>query len=188
VDVFRRKCRVARVPSTFHTRTAPDPQMVPEAAASWSEAARPSSMQGKGALRAGMAAASGAGGAAGAPVVTSLEGRAPFRRRIRSRRARGGRSIRKRSFTSCRMPTRFSVSGAASRRATSQRHTEGEDRHSRNAGSADLNKNVIATLGLVGDAGLVLDALLQEVRRPLTESPEVGSAPWRRRFDDQTEC
>jgi acetolactate synthase-1/2/3 large subunit len=163
---------------TFHTRTAPDPQAVSEAARALVEAVRPVIYAGQGVHYArAWAQLRELAELLEAPVVTSLEGKSAFPESHPLSGGSGGRSIPKTVFhllqnadTILGIGCSFTTSNFAAviPRGKCVIHSTLDP--------LDLNKNVIASHGLIGDAGLVLDALLQELRDRLKAGPRGRAA------------
>jgi acetolactate synthase-1/2/3 large subunit len=179
VDVFAEEVpEPLQYRPTFHTRTAPDPAAVPEAARILVEAARPVIYAGQGVhyaqawpqLRALAELLE-------APVVTSLGGKSAFPENHSLSAGSGGRSIPKTVHHFLQngdvifgIGCSFTVSNFAAV------IPKGKTVIHATLDPADLSKNVIATHALVGDAGLILDSVLEEVRDRLKGNPRGRAA------------
>jgi acetolactate synthase I/II/III large subunit len=163
---------------TFSTRSAPDPQAVPEVGRVLVEANRPVIYAGQGVHYAqAWPQLQQLAELLEAPVVTSLEGKSAFPEAHPLSAGSGGRSIPKTvhhflqnadvifgigcSFTT----SNFAVAMPKDKTVI---HATLDP--------ADLNKNLVATHGLIGDAGLVLDAVLAEVSDRLKGKPRGRAA------------
>jgi acetolactate synthase-1/2/3 large subunit len=158
---------------TFHTRTAPDPTVVPEAARLLVEAKRPVIYAGQGVhyaeawpqLRALAELLE-------APVVTSLEGKSAFPETHPLSAGSGGRSIPKTVHHFLQnADVIFGIGCSFTTSNFAVAMPKGKTVIHATLDAADLNKNVIATRGLIGDARLVLDGLLLELRDRLKGAP-----------------
>ena len=163
---------------TFATRSGPDPQAVVEVARILTEAARPIIYAGQGVHYArAWEPLRRLAELLEAPVVTSLQGKSAFPETHPLSAGSGGRSIPKAvhhvlqqadlifgigcSFTT----SNFAVPVPKGKRIVQA-----------TLDPADLNKNVVLEHALVGDAGLVLEALLAEVGERLGKKPRGRAA------------
>lgn len=174
VDVFPEEVPEPLVyQPTFHTRSGPDPRAIPAAAEALVGASRPVIYAGQGIHYAqAWGPLRELAELLEAPVVTSLGGKSAFPETHPLSAGSGGRSIPKTVFHSLQtadlifgIGCSFTVSNfaAAIPKGTPVIHATLDP--------LDLNKSVVATRGLVGDAGLVLEALLPEVRDRLRGAP-----------------
>lgn len=179
VDVFPEEAPepLAYQPS-FHARSGPDPQAVAQAAEVLVAAVRPVIYAGQGVhyaqawdrLRVLAELLE-------APVVTSLSGKSAFPETHPLSAGSGGRSIPKTVFHFVQnadlifgIGCSFTTSNFAVPIPTGKTIVHAT------LDPTDLNKNVIAQHGLVGDAGLTLDALVAEVRDRLHGKPRGRAA------------
>jgi thiamine pyrophosphate-dependent acetolactate synthase large subunit-like protein len=151
---------------TFHTRSGPDPQAVRKAAEALVAAARPVIYAGQGVhYSEAWIALRELAELLEAPVVTSLQGKSAFPETHPLSVGSGGRSIPKGVFHFLQQADL--IFGLGCSFTTSNFATpmpKGKTIIHATLDAADLNKHVVAQHALVGDAGLVLDALLVEVR------------------------
>jgi len=163
---------------TFHTRTGPDPQAVSAAAAALVEAVRPVIYAGQGVHYAqAWPQLRELAELLEAPVVTSLEGKSAFPEEHPLSGGSGGRSIPKTVFQL--LQSADVILGIGCSFTTSNFAVaipKGKCVIHSTLDPADLNKNVIATQGLIGDAALVLDGLLAELRDRLKTGPRGRAA------------
>jgi thiamine pyrophosphate-dependent acetolactate synthase large subunit-like protein len=151
---------------TFATRTAPDPQAVTEVARVLVEAQRPVIYAGQGVHYArAWDRLRELAELLGAPVTTSLQGKSAFPENHPLSLGSGGRSVPrpvheflKNADVIVGIGCSFSITnyGVTMPKGKVMVHATLDP--------ADLNKDVVADHALVGDAGLVLDALSAEVR------------------------
>jgi thiamine pyrophosphate-dependent acetolactate synthase large subunit-like protein len=151
---------------TFHTRSGPDPQAVHRAAEALVAAARPVIYAGQGVHYAeAWAALRELAELLEAPVVTSLQGKSAFPETHPLAVGSGGRSIPKGVFHFLQQADL--IFGIGCSFTTSNFATpmpKGKTIIHATLDPSDLNKHVIAQHALIGDAGLILDALLVEIR------------------------
>ena len=163
---------------TFHARSGPDPQAVAQAAEALVAAARPVIYAGQGVhyaqawdrLRVLAELLE-------APVVTSLSGKSAFPETHPLSAGSGGRSIPKTVFHFVQNADLiFGIGCSFSTSNFAVPMPKGKTIVHATLDPTDLNKNVIAQHGLVGDAGLTLDALVAEVRDRLHGKPRGRAA------------
>jgi acetolactate synthase-1/2/3 large subunit len=167
VDVFQEEVpEPLNYQPTFRTRYGPDPQVVPGVAEALLKSDRPVIYAGQGVHYArAWAPLKELAELLEAPVITSLQGKSAFPETHPLSAGSGGRSLPKTVFHCLQQADlifgigcSFTTSNFAAPipKAIPVIHATLDP--------ADLNKNVVATHALVGDAGLVLEALLPEVR------------------------
>jgi acetolactate synthase-1/2/3 large subunit len=163
---------------TFHARSGPDPQAVAQAAEALVAAARPVIYAGQGVhyaqawdrLRVLAELLE-------APVVTSLSGKSAFPETHPLSAGSGGRSIPKTVFHFVQNADLiFGIGCSFTTSNFAVPIPKGKTIVHATLDPTDLNKNVIAQHGLVGDAGLTLDALVAEVRDRLHGKPRGRAA------------
>ena len=163
---------------TFHARSGPDPQAVAQAAEALVAAARPVIYAGQGVhyaqawdrLRVLAELLE-------APVVTSLSGKSAFPETHPLSAGSGGRSIPKTVFHFVQNADLvFGIGCSFTTSNFAVPMPKGKTIVHATLDPTDLNKNVIAQHGLVGDAGLTLDALVAEVRDRLHGKPRGRAA------------
>jgi acetolactate synthase-1/2/3 large subunit len=163
---------------TFHTRSAPDPQVVPAVAEALLAAERPVIYAGQGVHYArAWTPLRELAELLEAPVVTSLSGKSAFPETHPLSAGSGGRSIPKTVFHFVQQADL--IFGIGCSFTTSNFATpipKGKTVIHATLDPADLNKNVVATHALVGDAGLTLEALLHDVRDRLKGKPRGRAA------------
>ena len=163
---------------TFHARSGPDPQAVAQAAEALVAAVRPVIYAGQGVHYAqAWERLRELAELLEAPVVTSLSGKSAFPETHPLSAGSGGRSIPKTVFHFVQnadlifgIGCSFTTSNFAVPIPTGKTIVHAT------LDPTDLNKNVIAQHGLVGDAGLTLDALVAEVRDRLHGKPRGRAA------------
>lgn len=179
VDVFPEEAPepLAYQPS-FHARSGPDPQAVAQAAEVLVAAVRPVIYAGQGVhyaqawdrLRVLAELLE-------APVVTSLSGKSAFPETHPLSAGSGGRSIPKTVFHFVQNADLiFGIGCSFTTSNFAVPIPKGKTIIHATLDPTDLNKNVIAQHGLVGDAGLTLDALVAEVRDRLHGKPRGRAA------------
>jgi acetolactate synthase-1/2/3 large subunit len=163
---------------TFHARSGPDPQAVAQAAEALVAAARPVIYAGQGVhyaqawdrLRVLAELLE-------APVVTSLSGKSAFPETHPLSAGSGGRSIPKTVFHFVQNADLiFGIGCSFTTSNFAVPIPKGKTIVHATLDPTDLNKNVIAQHGLVGDAGLTLDAMVAEVRERLHGKPRGRAA------------
>src|SRR5581483_3008148 len=158
---------------TPRTRVAPDPDAVTEAARILVEAERPVIYAGQGVhyARAWQQLRELAE-LLEAPVTTSLEGKSAFPENHPLSLGSGGRSIPKTVFEFLKSSdVIFGIGCSFSTTNYGVTMPKGKTIVHSTVDAADLNKDVVAEHAVIGDAGLVLDALLAEVRDRLKGKP-----------------
>src|SRR5262249_45942939 len=159
--------------ATPRTRVAPDPDAVTEAARILVEAERPVIYAGQGVhyARAWQQLRELAE-LLEAPVTTSLEGKSAFPENHPLSLGSGGRSIPKTVFEFLKnSDVIFGIGCSFSTTNYGVTMPKGKTIVHSTVDAADLNKDVVAEHAVIGDAGLVLDALLVEVRDRLKGKP-----------------
>jgi thiamine pyrophosphate-dependent acetolactate synthase large subunit-like protein len=151
---------------TFHTRSAPDPQALAEAARVLVEAKRPVIYAGQGVHYAkAWDALRELAEWLEAPVVTSLQGKSAFPETHPLAAGSGGRSIPKTVFHV--LQSADTILGIGCSFTTSNFATpmpKGKTIVHATLDPADVNKSVVAQHALIGDAGLTLEMLVAEVK------------------------
>ncbi len=158
---------------TPRTRVAPDPDAVTEAARILVEAERPVIYAGQGVhyARAWQQLRELAE-LLEAPVTTSLEGKSAFPENHPLSLGSGGRSIPKTVFEFLKnSDVIFGIGCSFSTTNYGVTMPKGKTIVHSTIDVADLNKDIVAEHAVIGDAGLVLDALLVEVRDRLKGKP-----------------
>ncbi|HET8532611.1 MAG TPA: thiamine pyrophosphate-requiring protein [Methylomirabilota bacterium] len=159
--------------ATPRTRVAPDPDAVTEAARILVEAERPVIYAGQGVhyARAWQQLRELAE-LLEAPVTTSLEGKSAFPENHPLSLGSGGRSIPKTVYEFLKnSDVIFGIGCSFSTTNYGVTMPKGKTIVHSTIDVADLNKDVVAEHAAIGDAGLVLDALLAEVRDRLKGKP-----------------
>ncbi len=162
----------------MRTRTAPDPQAVADVAAVLVGAARPVIYAGQGVhyARAWQALRELAE-LLEAPVTTSLQGKSAFPENHALSLGSGGRSMPKPVFHFLQQAdVIFGIGCSFSTSNYAVAMPKGKVMVHATLDAADLNKDVPADHALVGDAGLVLEALVAEVRDRLRGGPRGRAA------------
>ncbi len=162
----------------MRTRTAPDPQAVADVAAVLVGAARPVIYAGQGVhyARAWQALRELAE-LLEAPVTTSLQGKSAFPENHALSLGSGGRSMPKPVFHFLQQAdVIFGIGCSFSISNYAVAMPKGKVMVHATLDAADLNKDVPADHALVGDAGLVLEALVAEVRDRLRGGPRGRAA------------
>ena len=163
---------------TFHARSGPDPQAVAKAAEVLVAAVRPVIYAGQGVHYAQACdRLRELAELLEAPVVTSLSGKSAFPETHPLSAGSGGRSIPKTVFHFLQNADLiFGVGCSFTTSNFAVPMPKGKTIVHATLDPTDLNKNVIAQHGLVGDAGLTLDALVAEVRDRLHGKPRGRAA------------
>ena len=163
---------------TFHARSGPDPQAVAKAAEVLVAAVRPVIYAGQGVHYAqAWDRLRELAELLEAPVVTSLSGKSAFPETHPLSAGSGGRSIPKTVFHFLQNADLiFGVGCSFTTSNFAVPMPKGKTIVHATLDPTDLNKNVIAQHGLVGDAGLTLDALVAEVRDRLHGKPRGRAA------------
>jgi thiamine pyrophosphate-dependent acetolactate synthase large subunit-like protein len=163
---------------TFHARSGPDPQAVAKAAEALVAAVRPVIYAGQGVHYAqAWDRLRELAELLEAPVVTSLSGKSAFPETHPLSAGSGGRSIPKTVFHFLQNADLiFGIGCSFTTSNFAVAIPKGKTIVHATLDPADLNKNVIAQHGLVGDAGLTLDALVAEVRDRLHGKPRGRAA------------
>jgi len=163
---------------TFAARSGPDPREVPAVAEALVSASRPVIYAGQGIHYArAWSQLRELAELLEAPVVTSLGGKSAFPETHPLSAGSAGRSIPKTVFHFLQQADL--IFGIGCSFTTSNFATpmpKGKTLIHATLDPRDLNKNVTAARGLVGDAGLVLEALIPEVRERLAGKPRGRSA------------
>jgi acetolactate synthase-1/2/3 large subunit len=179
VDVFPEEVpEPLNYQATFHTRSGPDPQAIPEVARALVDAQRPVIYAGQGVHYArAWDRLRELAELLEAPVVTSLQGKSAFPEIHPLSAGAGGRSIPKTVFHA--LQNADVIFGIGCSFTTSNFATpipRGKTVIHATLDPADLNKHVIAQHALIGDAGLTLEALLADVRDRLRGKPRGRAA------------
>ena len=163
---------------TFHARSGPDPQAVAKAAEVLVAAVRPVIYAGQGVHYAqAWDRLRELAELLEAPVVTSLSGKSAFPETHPLSAGSGGRSIPKTVFHFLQNADLiFGVGCSFTTSNFAVPIPKGKTIIHATLDPTDLNKNVIAQHGLVGDAQLTLDALVAEVRDRLRGKPRGRAA------------
>ena len=163
---------------TFHARSGPDPQAVAKAAEVLVAAVRPVIYAGQGIHYAqAWDRLRELAELLEAPVVTSLSGKSAFPETHPLSAGSGGRSIPKTVFHFLQNADLvFGVGCSFTTSNFAVPMPKGKTIVHATLDPTDLNKNVIAQHGLVGDAALTLDALVAEVRDRLRGKPRGRAA------------
>ena len=163
---------------TFHARSGPDPQAVAKAAEVLVAAVRPVIYAGQGIHYAqAWDRLRELAELLEAPVVTSLSGKSAFPETHPLSAGSGGRSIPKTVFHFLQNADLiFGIGCSFTTSNFAVPMPKGKTIVHATLDPTDLNKNVIAQQGLVGDAGLTLDALVAEVRDRLRGKPRGRAA------------
>jgi len=163
---------------TFHTRSGPDPQALAEAARVLVEAARPVIYAGQGVHYAqAWQPLKELAELLEAPVITSLGGKSAFPETHPLSAGSGGRSIPKTVHHFLQnADVIFGIGCSFTTSNFAAPMPKGKTIIHASLDPADLNKNVIAQHGLIGDAGLILEAALAEVRGRLHGKPRGRAA------------
>jgi len=163
---------------TFHARSGPDPQAVAKAAEVLVTAVRPVIYAGQGVHYAqAWDRLRELAELLEAPVVTSLSGKSAFPETHPLSAGSGGRSIPKTVFHFLQNADLvFGVGCSFTTSNFAVPMPKGKTIVHATLDPTDLNKNVIAQHGLVGDAALTLDALVAEVRDRLRGKPRGRAA------------
>jgi acetolactate synthase-1/2/3 large subunit len=158
---------------TFATRTGPDPRAVTEVARVLVEARRPVIYAGQGVHYArAWTALRALAELLEAPVTTSLQGKSAFPENHPLSLGSGGRSVpRPVHHFLQQADVIFGVGCSFSTTNYGVAMPAGKTMIHATLDPADLNKDVVADHALVGDAGLVLEAVVGEVRDRLKGGP-----------------
>ena len=174
VDVYQEEVpEPLNYKATPRTRVAPDPDAVTEAARILVEAERPVIYAGQGVhyARAWQQLRELAE-LLEAPVTTSLEGKSAFPENHPLSLGSGGRSIPKTVHEFLKnSDVIFGIGCSFSTTNYGVTMPKGKTIVHSTIDVADLNKDIVAEHAVIGDAGLVLDALLAEVRDRLKGKP-----------------
>ena len=174
VDVYQEEVpEPLNYKATPRTRVAPDPDAVTEAARILVEAERPVIYAGQGVhyARAWQQLRELAE-LLEAPVTTSLEGKSAFPENHPLSLGSGGRSIPKTVHEFLKnSDVIFGIGCSFSTTNYGVTMPKGKTIIHSTIDVADLNKDIVAEHAVIGDAGLVLDALLAEVRDRLKGKP-----------------
>ncbi len=154
---------------TFSTRTGPDPRAVGQVARVLVEAERPVIYAGQGVHYArAWDSLRDLAEALGAPVTTSLQGKSAFPENHPLALGSGGRSVPQPVHEFLKhADVIFGIGCSFATTNYGVAMPPGKVMVHATLDPADLNKDVIADHALIGDAGLVLDALVAEVRERL---------------------
>jgi acetolactate synthase-1/2/3 large subunit len=163
---------------TFHARSGPDPRAVAKAAEVLVAAVRPVIYAGQGVHYAqAWDRLRELAELLEAPVVTSLSGKSAFPETHPLSAGSGGRSIPKTVFHFLQKADLvFGIGCSLTTSNFAVPMPKGKTIVHATLDPTDLNKNVIAQHGLVGDAQLTLDALVAEVRDRLRGKPRGRAA------------
>ena len=163
---------------TFHTRCGPDPQAIPGVAEALLQSSRPAIYAGQGVHYArAWAALKELAELLEAPVITSLQGKSAFPETHPLSASSGGRSLPG-TVHHCLQQADliFGIGCSFTTSNFAAPMPKGVPVIHATLDPGDLNKNVVAAHALVGDAGLVLGALLPEVRDRLKGKPRGRAA------------
>ena len=158
---------------TFQTRYGPDPQVIPGVAEALLKSDRPLIYAGQGVHYAqAWAALKELAELLEAPVITSLQGKSAFPETHPLSAGSGGRSLPRTVYHCLQQADLiFGIGCSFTTSNFAAPIPKGKPVIHATLDSEDLNKNVIATHALVGDAGLILEELLPEVRDRLKGKP-----------------